>query len=412
MEEFAELLRELKGRANRSYAALAARSGVSASALHRYCSGASVPGDYEVLARFGKVCGASGEELLELHRRWVLADAERKRAVSRAPAAVSAARTGAAGPDVSRAETGGGPDPETGAEAEPGPGGVSPEPEPEPEPKPGPEPEPESEPKPGPEPEPEPEPEPAPEPGPEPPRPAPDPEPGAEPGAVAPPPRRRPLLAVLALAVVAAAGVAAALLGKALTSPDGPGGSSDGRLLLSSRCPVVVSMGQSDACVRELQSLLARAGGRLDIDGAFGPVTQMRVVVFQLRSGLTPDGSVDERTKRALYENDGKPLDTWTPDRVARRIREVFTEDPERAVGIADCASYLDPLSTLPNSNATRNWGVFQLYDGTLRKLGGTREQALDPDWNIRAAHRLWALTHDFSAWKACDRAYRAGSKS
>ncbi|MFD0446884.1 peptidoglycan-binding protein [Streptomyces indonesiensis] len=226
------------------------------------------------------------------------------------------------------------------------------------------------------------------------------------------PPRRRPLLAVLALAVFAAAGVAAALLGKALTSSDGSGGSSDGRLLLSSRCPVVVSMGQSDACVHELQSLLARAGGRLDVDGAFGPVTQMRVVVFQLRSGLTPDGSVDERTKRALYENEGKPLDTWTPDRVTRRIREVFTEDPERAVGIADCASYLDPLSTLPNSNSTRNWGVFQLYDGTLRKLGGTREQALDPDWNIRAAHRLWARTHDFSAWRACDRAYRAGSKS
>ncbi|EXU68745.1 peptidoglycan-binding protein [Streptomyces sp. PRh5] len=399
MEEFAELLRELKGRTNRSYAALAARSGVSASALHRYCSGASVPGDYEVLARFGKACGAGGEELLELHRRWVLADAERKRAVSRAPAAVSAGRAGAAGTaetvgtaraaraagaagaagtdteDVSRIETTAEPDAETEA-------GPAPDPEPEP-------------------------PRTAPDPDPDP-----DPALAPEPVSAARSPRRRPLLAVLALAVFAAAGVAAALLGKALTSSDGSGGSSDGRLLLSSRCPVVVSMGQSDACVHELQSLLARAGGRLDVDGAFGPVTQMRVVVFQLRSGLTPDGSVDERTKRALYENEGKPLDTWTPDRVSRRIREVFTADPERAVGIADCASYLDPLYTLPNSNATRNWGVFQLYDGTLRKLGGTREQALDPDWNIRAAHRLWARTHDFSAWRACDRAYRAGSKS
>ncbi|WP_317986026.1 helix-turn-helix domain-containing protein [Streptomyces sp. 5-10] len=396
VEEFAELLRELKGRANRSYAALAARSGVSASALHRYCSGASVPGDYDVLARFGKVCGADAEELLELHRRWVLADAERKRAVSRAPAAVSAGRAGAAGSVVSRVETAGGSDAETGAES-------GPEPEPEPELVPGSEPEPDS----GPE---SLRAAPALAPAPEPPRAAPV--PGPEPGSAASPPRRRPLLAVLALAVFAVAGVAAALWGKALTSSggaDGPGGSSDGRLLLSSRCPVVVSMGQADTCVHEVQSLLARAGGRLDVDGAFGPVTQMRVVVFQLRSGLTPNGSVDEGTKRALYESEGKPLDTWTPDRVARRIREVFTEDPERAVGIADCASYLDPLYTLPNSNATRNWGVFQLYDGTLRKLGGTREQALDPDWNIRAAHRLWALTKDFSAWKACDRAYRAG---
>ncbi|MFE2440638.1 helix-turn-helix domain-containing protein [Streptomyces sp. NPDC059426] len=377
VEEFAELLRELKGRTNRSYAALAARSGVSGSALHRYCSGASVPGDYDVIARFGKVCGASGEELLELHRRWVLADAERKRDVSRAPAAVSVARAGAGAsavpavpalPAVSRSETEAVPDAETGA-------GVLPEPEPEP--------------------------------GPEPESLAPAPEP-----APAPPPwRRRPLVAVLALAVLTAGVAVALFIGKALMSSDGSDGSSDDRLLLSSRCPVVVSMGQSDACVHELQSLLARAGGELDIDGAFGPATQMRVVVFQLRTGLTANGSVDERTKRALYENDGKPLDTWTPERVTRRIREVFTEDPDRAVGIADCASYLDPLYTLPNANATRNWGVFQLYDGTLRKLGGSREQALDPDWNIRAAHRLWALTQDFSAWKACDRAYRAGSK-
>ncbi|UTO67930.1 helix-turn-helix domain-containing protein [Streptomyces rapamycinicus NRRL 5491] len=122
MEEFAELLRELRGRTNRRYAALAACGGVSASALHRYCSGASVPGDYEVLARFGKVCGADGEELLELHRRWVLADAEHKRAVPRAPAAVSVGRAGAAGSaaeDVSRVGTAGGPDAETGAERGP-----------------------------------------------------------------------------------------------------------------------------------------------------------------------------------------------------------------------------------------------------------------------------------------------------
>ncbi|MGW7615311.1 helix-turn-helix domain-containing protein [Streptomyces antimycoticus] len=374
VEEFAELLRELKSRTNRSYAALATRSGVSGSALHRYCSGTSVPGDYEVIARFGKVCGAGSEELLELHRRWVLADAERKRDVSRAPAAAvsaSAARTGPAAsavPAVSRGETEAGPDAVTGAGADT-------------------------------------------ESGPEPSVSAAASDPAPESAPAPPPWRRRPLIAVLALAVVSAGVAVALLVGKALTSSDGSDGAFDSRLLLSSRCPVVVSMGQSDACVHELQSLLARAGGELDIDGAFGPATQMRVVVFQLRSGLTANGSVDERTKRALYENEGKPLDTWTPERVTRRIREVFTEDPERAVGIADCASYLDPLYTLPNANATRNWGVFQLYDGTLRKLGGTREQALDPDWNIRAAHRLWALTHDFSAWKACDRAYRAGSK-
>ncbi|MFK4274473.1 helix-turn-helix domain-containing protein, partial [Streptomyces milbemycinicus] len=58
--EFAEPLREFKGKADRSHAALAARGGVSGSAPHRYCSGVSVPGGYEVIARFGKVCGTSG----------------------------------------------------------------------------------------------------------------------------------------------------------------------------------------------------------------------------------------------------------------------------------------------------------------------------------------------------------------
>ncbi|MEU5268415.1 helix-turn-helix transcriptional regulator [Streptomyces hygroscopicus] len=66
--EFAEPLREFKGRTDRGYAALAARGGMSGSAPHRYCSGVGVPGDCEVITRFGKACGASGEELLEPHR--------------------------------------------------------------------------------------------------------------------------------------------------------------------------------------------------------------------------------------------------------------------------------------------------------------------------------------------------------
>ncbi|MET7761009.1 helix-turn-helix domain-containing protein [Streptomyces sp. NPDC005393] len=371
VDEFAELLRELKGRTDRSYAALAARSGVSGSALHRYCSGASVPGAYEVIARFGKVCGASSEELLELHRRWALADAERRRGVgvSGGSGTVPVLPPAEREPEA-ELSAGQGPEPESSA-------GQEAEPEPEPSTGPGP-------------------------------------APGlrADPAPLPParPRWRRPLTIGVAMALAAAALTAVGVFRDVLMPSDGSAGSSH-RLLLSSRCPVVVSMGQTDECVRELQSLLARAGGKLDIDGAFGPVTQMRVVVFQLRAGLTPNGSVDERTKRALYERTGRPLDTWTPERVTRRIGEVFTEDPDRAVGIADCASYLDPIYTLPNSNATRNWGVFQLYDGTLRKLGGTRTQALDPEWNIQAAHRLWALTHDFRAWASCDRAYRAGAK-
>ncbi|MFF0037705.1 helix-turn-helix domain-containing protein [Streptomyces mirabilis] len=78
--EFAALLRELKRRSGLSYEALAKRAHMSTSTLHRYCKGEGVPTDYAALSRFARVCKATPEELVELHRRWVLADAARERA--------------------------------------------------------------------------------------------------------------------------------------------------------------------------------------------------------------------------------------------------------------------------------------------------------------------------------------------
>ena len=77
--EFALLLTRLKVRTDRSYAALAHRLGVNASTLHRYCAGESVPLDFTRIERFAALCGASPEERVELHRRWILAVAERQR---------------------------------------------------------------------------------------------------------------------------------------------------------------------------------------------------------------------------------------------------------------------------------------------------------------------------------------------
>ncbi|MQY13201.1 hypothetical protein SRB5_33440 [Streptomyces sp. RB5] len=77
-EEFAALLRELKTRSGRSYGALAARLHVSTSTLHRYCNGDAVPTAYAPVEQLARLCGASPEELLELHRRWLRADATRK----------------------------------------------------------------------------------------------------------------------------------------------------------------------------------------------------------------------------------------------------------------------------------------------------------------------------------------------
>lgn len=105
-ERFAELMRGFKERSGRSYGTLAKRLHSSNSTLHRYCSGAAVPTDYAPVERFARVCGASADELLALHRQWLLALTERRRGATEgqapgAGAADSAApRGGDASPEV------------------------------------------------------------------------------------------------------------------------------------------------------------------------------------------------------------------------------------------------------------------------------------------------------------------------
>ena len=77
--DFAGLLRELKERSGLSYGALAKRLHMSTSTLHRYCNGDAVPTDYAPVERLARLCKATPDELVELHRRWVLADATRGR---------------------------------------------------------------------------------------------------------------------------------------------------------------------------------------------------------------------------------------------------------------------------------------------------------------------------------------------
>nr|WP_310434348.1 helix-turn-helix transcriptional regulator [Streptomyces sp. 3330] len=78
--EFAALLTELKGRTQRSYGSLARRLGMNTSTLHRYCAGEAVPQDFAPVERLAEFCGATPEERLELHRRWLRAAAARQRA--------------------------------------------------------------------------------------------------------------------------------------------------------------------------------------------------------------------------------------------------------------------------------------------------------------------------------------------
>ncbi|WP_406225233.1 helix-turn-helix domain-containing protein [Streptomyces anulatus] len=90
--EFAALLKDLKDRSGRSYGVLAGKLHVSTSTLHRYCNGDAVPNEFAPVERFARVCGASGDELVEVHRRWIVADAARRRPpVGAAPGAAEPA---------------------------------------------------------------------------------------------------------------------------------------------------------------------------------------------------------------------------------------------------------------------------------------------------------------------------------
>ncbi|NGN65805.1 helix-turn-helix domain-containing protein [Streptomyces sp. A7024] len=73
--ELAELLEELKQRSGRSYSALAHRTGLSRSTLHRYCQGITVPGTFGAIEQVARVSGASPEELDRLYRAWYRATA-------------------------------------------------------------------------------------------------------------------------------------------------------------------------------------------------------------------------------------------------------------------------------------------------------------------------------------------------
>ncbi|MFC8587344.1 helix-turn-helix domain-containing protein [Streptomyces sp. NPDC057217] len=191
-QELGALLRRLKERSGRSYGVLAGRLHVSASTLHRYCNGDAVPAEFAAVERFARLCGAEREELIELHRRWIVADDARTRGRA-APGTGTGAR-----PNGAEAE----PDSEPEPEPEPGSGsgsGSAPEealasvPEGVPEPVPVKEPEPEPVPVAGADTELDLRPEAG----------------GAVPGGSGPrngsPRRRRALVALAALAVVAAA---------------------------------------------------------------------------------------------------------------------------------------------------------------------------------------------------------------
>ncbi|WP_042426114.1 helix-turn-helix domain-containing protein [Streptacidiphilus anmyonensis] len=90
-QEFAARLRTLKDRSGKSYGQLSTRLRVSNSTLHRYCHGTTVPPSFALAERLARLCGATPDELVELHRLWLVADAAREqKPAPTAPAPVPA----------------------------------------------------------------------------------------------------------------------------------------------------------------------------------------------------------------------------------------------------------------------------------------------------------------------------------
>ncbi|MFF8192728.1 helix-turn-helix domain-containing protein [Streptomyces bobili] len=109
--EFAALLTELKERTDRSYGSLARRLSMNTSTLHRYCAGEAVPQDFAPVERLAEFSGATPEERLELHRRWLRAVAVRQAARPRTAttaepeaAEPKSAEPGTAEPEAAAAE--------------------------------------------------------------------------------------------------------------------------------------------------------------------------------------------------------------------------------------------------------------------------------------------------------------------
>ncbi|MEU1213955.1 helix-turn-helix transcriptional regulator [Streptomyces sp. NPDC005790] len=98
IQDFAALLRGLKERSGLSYGALAQKLHMSTSTVHRYCNGDAVPHDYAPVERFARVCRASSDELMSLHRKWILADEAKRRGARKPEAGGVAAAPGAAAP--------------------------------------------------------------------------------------------------------------------------------------------------------------------------------------------------------------------------------------------------------------------------------------------------------------------------
>ncbi|MGW0853762.1 helix-turn-helix domain-containing protein [Streptomyces sp. NPDC002690] len=125
IQDFAAALVALKERSGMSYGTLAKRLHMSTSTVHRYCNGDAVPHEFAPVERLARLCRATPDEMVELHRQWILADQAKKQGARKEPAVAPAPVTPswARPAEAEDAETSGGGEQARAAEAESVPGG-------------------------------------------------------------------------------------------------------------------------------------------------------------------------------------------------------------------------------------------------------------------------------------------------
>ena len=100
-----------------------------------------------------------------------------------------------------------------------------------------------------------------------------------------------------------------------------------GKPVATSPASGMLRMGAKGAAVRELQTLLGRAGLVVKVDGDFGPATRDAVKVFQELSGLTVDGVAGPATMKLLLARKA------SPDEVPGKIALADLPEAKTALG-------------------------------------------------------------------------------
>jgi hypothetical protein len=91
-----------------------------------------------------------------------------------------------------------------------------------------------------------------------------------------------------------------------------------------------------------------------------------------------------------------EPTQKWSKEQISNRIIEVFGENSESALKIAQCESGVRDNAIGDRSLNPSSYGIFQIRAFSSR---GTPEQLLDAEYNIQYAYRMSGGGTNWSAW-------------